>query len=197
MQIRYDLLKHSTARDPHTLFGVACWFSFHSLRQWFPQVSSDKKHGSWQFVLWLQFVFWEYLTSFPEISAFLVQNSTGWAEPRALPGTGWYTAGAHSSGPGSHGGAQGTSLLSQLLLKSHQVCRNLLFVTLAGCTQMLKPQHRIHPIASLKLVWISFLRVREQEEVRVLRVVSHHHHPADHRHILIWRWLEMFSFCSL
>lgn len=83
---------------------------------------------------------------------FLVQNSTGWAEPRALPGTGWYTAGAHSSGPGSHRGAQGTSLLSQLLLKSHQVCRNLLFVTLAGCTQMLKPQHRIHPIASLKLV---------------------------------------------
>lgn len=197
MQIRYDPLQAQHRQRPtHTIWCCMLVF-FHSLRQWFPQVSSGKKHGSWQFVLWLQFVLWEYLTSFPEISAFLVQNSTGWAEPRALPGTGWYTAGAHSSGPGSHRGAQGTSLLSQLLLKSHQVCRNLLFVTLAGCTQMLKPQHRIHPIASLKLVWISFLRVCEQEEVRVLRVVSHHHHPADHRHILIWRWLEMFSFCSL
>lgn len=28
----------------------------------------------------------------------------------------------------------------------------LLFVTLAGCTQVLKPQHCIHPIASLKFV---------------------------------------------
>lgn len=40
----------------------------------------------------------------------------------------------------------------RFLLKSHQVCRNLLFVTLTGRTQVFKPQHCIHPAASLKLV---------------------------------------------
>lgn len=145
--------KRSTARDSHTLFGVSCWFSFHSFKA---VVSTgqfrDKKHGSWQFVSQLQFVLWEYLTLFPEMSAFWFSIPKAGMEP---VGSSWHRMVCRwhfPSGPSSYPGAELHFFLFRLLLKSHQVCRNLLFVTLAGCTQMLKPQHCIHSTASLKLV---------------------------------------------
>lgn len=125
----------------------------------------------------------------------LVLSSGGWAGA-------WGLFLARDGAAGALGRSwlhTGTALLFflRLLLKSHQVCRNLLPVTLAGRAQVFKPQHCIHPAASLKLVWISFLGVSQQKEVWMLWIISHHHHPAHHRHILIWRWFEMLSFCRL
>lgn len=85
--------KHSTARRfTHT---ICCWLSSHSVKA---VVSTgqfgDKKHSSWQFVLQLQFVLWEYLTPFPEISAFGSElRRLGWSLG-ALPGTGWCSWGS-------------------------------------------------------------------------------------------------------
>lgn len=108
MQISYDLFQAQHRQKIHThYFGVSCWFSFHSFKA---VVSTgqfrDKKHGPWQFVLQLRFVLWECLTSFPEISAFLVQNSKGWDGTLGLfLAQDWFLAGALSSGPCSHFGA--------------------------------------------------------------------------------------------
>jgi hypothetical protein len=46
-------------------------------------------------------------------------------ELRALSGTGWFATGALSSGPHSHQGVMVQLFFLRLLLKSHQVCRNL------------------------------------------------------------------------
>lgn len=151
MQINYDLFQAQHRQKMHTHYLVFLGGSSHSVKA---VVSTgqfgEEKHMSWQFVLQLQFVLWEYLTSFPEITAFWFRTPKAGLEPRALPGTGWSTAGRFRQVPVPTQEQWGTS--SRLLLESHQVCRNLLLVTLAGCAQMFKPQHCIHSTASLKLV---------------------------------------------
>lgn len=72
----------------------------------------DKKHSSWQFVSQLQFVLWEYLTSFPEISAFWFRTPQAGAGAGALPDTGWSAAGALGRSLIPLGN-NGTPLLSQ------------------------------------------------------------------------------------
>lgn len=81
----------------------------------------------------------------------LVLSSRGWAGAWGLFLARYGAAGARSRSL-LHAGTTVHLLFLQLLLKSHQVCRNLLFVALAGCTQVFKPQHCIHPAAGLKLV---------------------------------------------
>lgn len=152
MQMSYDLFQAQHRQEAtHTVWCLVVV----SLRS-FKAVAStgqfrDKKRGPWQFVLQLQLVLWECLTSFPGISAFLVQNpeAKGSAAPLAQ---GWFLLALVHQGLAPTEERQSPLFFHRLLLKSHQVCRNLLFVTLAGSTQMLKPQHCIHPIASLKLV---------------------------------------------
>lgn len=71
----------------------------------------EKKRGPWQFVLQLQLVLWECLTSLPGVSAFLVQNLEAKREA-GLPGTGLVFAGAGPPGHCSPVEQQSTSLCS-------------------------------------------------------------------------------------
>lgn len=138
MQFCYDLLQ-AQRQKIHTHYLVSCWFSFHSFKA---VVSTgqfrDKKqvHGS----LFSNSNRFSGNITLHSLKLVLFQFRTpeGWAKPWALPGTGWYTAGARSRVPVLRRGRVPLCCLRHLL-KSHQVCWNLLFVTLAGCTQMLKP----------------------------------------------------------
>lgn len=153
MQISYNLFRAQHRQKIHTNYLVLhVGFPFTLLRQWFPQVSSEIRgmvHGSF---CNSRLVLWEYFTLFPEMSAFLVQNSRGRAGGPRSPGTGLVDSWRALSGPCSLGNNSSPFCSFRLLLKGHQVCRNLLFLTLAGCTQVFKPQHCIHSVASLKLV---------------------------------------------
>ena len=83
-----------------------------------------KKHGSWQFVLQLQFFLWEYLTSFPEIHSFWFRFPKPGMEPM---GSSWHRMICISgilSDAFSYPEAQ-FQLFFRLLLRSHQVCKNL------------------------------------------------------------------------
>lgn len=189
MQISYDLFQAQHRQKIHTHYLVFhVGFPFILLRQWFPQVSSEIRsmvHGS----LFCNSNLFSGNISIHSLKLVLFWFRIPKTETEPL-GSSWhrmvYSWRSFIRSPCSHrSNSSPLFFFLRLLLKSHQVCRNLLFVTLAGCTQMLKPQHCIHSIASLKLVRISFLRVSQQEEIRMFRVISHHHHPSYHRYVLI------------
>lgn len=154
MQISYDLSQAQHRRKSHTHYLVFhVGFPFILLRQWFLQVSSEKRsavHGS----LLCNSNLFSGNISLHSLKLVLFWFRTPKAETEPL-GSSWHRTGYTGAFISSLLLLRGNSsprFFLRLLLKSHQVCRNLLSVALAGCTQVLKPQHRVHSVASLKLV---------------------------------------------
>lgn len=128
MQISYDLFQAQHRPKVHThylVFQVA--FPFILLRQWFPQVGSEMRSRSMAVCFATRFVLWECVTSFPDISALLGSELQRLRQTSGLLlAQDWFLAGALSSGSVLWLGSNRSPLFFlRLLLKSHQVCRNL------------------------------------------------------------------------
>lgn len=143
MQISYDLFQAQHRQKLHThclVFHVG--FPLILLRQWFPQVGSEIRslvHGS----LFCNSNLFSGNISLHSLKLVLFFGSELQRLSRNLwarPGPGLVYSWRSPLRPLlSRRSYSSLSQLLRLLLKSHQVCRNLLFVTLAGCTQMLEP----------------------------------------------------------
>lgn len=191
--------KHSTARR----FTHTIWCCMVVLLSLFKAVvstgqSRDQRHGPWQFVCESSRCSGNVSLHSLKLVRFGSRTPGAAVGAPGAPGPGLVLSRrSPRRSPLPLGGDSSPLFLLRPLLESHQVCRNLLLVTLAGSAQVLKPQHGIHPIAGLKLVRVSFLRVSEQEEVGVLWVVRHHHHAPHHGHVLARCGFEMLSLCGL